>query len=499
MPENDDTPPPNRVGAGSSASEASKLIFGDELYLHPTDASNIPLINETYDKVNGSVTFDLHHQINTLSQNGSTLSRYYHKLNLLWKQFDALVKLPACTCDAAKDFKKHKDLIKLMQFLMGLDELYLPLRSNVLTRDPIPDVKTTFSVICREESHKGSSSSTGNKHHAYAFAARSFNEINNKAEQIHQLLNLLNSSKNSNNAHAYMGVHKLARDSKLFIAFDEHKCYIHDLQARKTLRTRSQREGRSSAEHTVDNRSISNSEATHDEDSTEPLDNVHNSFDSDSGATQEDHTLLYQIDNNIVEPSSTSEVVTGNNLDEVNKVKEFLKNNFMIKDLGELKYFLGIEIIKTNDGICLSQRKYCLEILSEYGLLAYKPSQAPIESKLIIGGKPINTKDKPLKNITEYQKLLGKLIYLTHTKPDISYAVYSLSKFMHSPLESHLKLGLRILRLSAEAQGDLSSVEAEYRVLASATCEVIWLTNLLQELNVKTPKPITMCNKAAIF
>ncbi|GKC25326.1 uncharacterized mitochondrial protein-like protein [Tanacetum coccineum] len=268
--------------------------------------------------------------------------------------------------------------------------------------------------------------------------------------------------------------------------------------------------------------------------------------------SRSDYSLFIKTDNNcfiglLVYVDDI--VVTGNNLDEVNKVKEFLKNNFMIKDLGELKCFLGIEVIKTNDGICLSQRKYCLEILFKYGLLACKPSQTPIESKLIIGGKPINTKDKPLKNIFEYQKLLGKLIYLTHT--DISYAVHSLSQFMLSTLESHLKLNQRILRHLTQAPNkgimiskgsnlnlcsysdwakcrstmrsvtgfsifmgnslvswkikkqtmvSRSSAEAKYRALASATCEVIWLTNLLQELNIKTAKPITMyCdNKAAI-
>ncbi|GKC89413.1 putative transcription factor interactor and regulator CCHC(Zn) family protein [Tanacetum coccineum] len=140
-------------------------------------------LKETYDKVNGSVSFDLHHQINTLNQNGSSLLDYYHKLNSLWKQFDALVKLPACTCVASKDFKKHKYLLKLMQFLMGLDELYLPLRSNILTSNPIPHVKTTFSVISKEESHRGSSFVAGNKHHASAFAARSYNETNYKGCQ----------------------------------------------------------------------------------------------------------------------------------------------------------------------------------------------------------------------------------------------------------------------------------------------------------------------------
>ncbi|GKE54100.1 hypothetical protein Tco_1489256, partial [Tanacetum coccineum] len=71
-------------------------------------------IKETYDKVDGSVTFSLHHKIHTLSQNGSSIADYYHKWNALWKQFDALIKLPRCTCHATDDFKKHNQLMKLM-------------------------------------------------------------------------------------------------------------------------------------------------------------------------------------------------------------------------------------------------------------------------------------------------------------------------------------------------------------------------------------------------
>ncbi|GJT19241.1 ribonuclease H-like domain-containing protein, partial [Tanacetum coccineum] len=98
-------------------------------------------LKETYDKVDGSVTFNLHHKINSLRQNGISIADYYHKLNALWKQFDALVQLPRCTCHAAEDFKKHNALMKLMQFLMGLDDSYMQIRSNILSRDPLPDVR----------------------------------------------------------------------------------------------------------------------------------------------------------------------------------------------------------------------------------------------------------------------------------------------------------------------------------------------------------------------
>lgn len=112
-------------------------------------------LKETYDKVDGSVMFNLHHNINSLSQNGSSVSDYYHKLNSFWKQFDALISLPVCSCNAAKEYNEHNDLMKLMQFLMGLDEVYLPIRSSILTRDPLPSVKSAFAIISREESHRG--------------------------------------------------------------------------------------------------------------------------------------------------------------------------------------------------------------------------------------------------------------------------------------------------------------------------------------------------------
>ena len=64
-------------------------------------------LKETFDRVDGSVTFNLHHKINSLSQNGTSIAEYFNKLSTLWKQFDALVKLPRCTCHATDDFKKH--------------------------------------------------------------------------------------------------------------------------------------------------------------------------------------------------------------------------------------------------------------------------------------------------------------------------------------------------------------------------------------------------------
>ena len=138
-------------------------------------------------------------------------------------------------------------------------------------------------------------------------------------------------------------------------------------------------------------------------------------------------------------------VITGNSLEEIEKFKKFLNNKFKIKDLGELKFFLGIEVLKTKDGLCLNQRKYCLELLHEYGLLACRPVITPLPENIVLKYKEYDD-DTLLKNITSYEKLVGKLIYLTMTRSDIAYAVHCLSQYMHAPLKSHFDIGLRVLR-----------------------------------------------------
>ncbi|GKD28298.1 ribonuclease H-like domain-containing protein [Tanacetum coccineum] len=75
-------------------------------------------------------------------------------------------------------------------------------------------------------------------------------------------------------------------------------------------------------------------------------------------------------------------IIAGNNVAEIEKFKVFLKSKFMIKDLGKLKYFLGIEVVDTEKDICLNHRKYVLDLLSEYGMLACKPVDTPLLSKL---------------------------------------------------------------------------------------------------------------------
>ncbi|GJS93013.1 ribonuclease H-like domain-containing protein [Tanacetum coccineum] len=131
-------------------------------------------LKETYDKVDGSIMIGLHNQINTLKQNGSSIADYYHKLNALWKQYDAMIELPKCVCNASKGFKKHNQLLKLMQFLMGLDDSYMQIRSSFLSRETLPDVRSAYATISSEESHRvavGSIAGSSQRNQTSAFVS----------------------------------------------------------------------------------------------------------------------------------------------------------------------------------------------------------------------------------------------------------------------------------------------------------------------------------------
>ncbi|GKB73301.1 ribonuclease H-like domain-containing protein, partial [Tanacetum coccineum] len=138
-------------------------------------------------------------------------------------------------------------------------------------------------------------------------------------------------------------------------------------------------------------------------------------------------------------------VVTGNDISEINKFKDLLSSTFNIRDLGKLMFFLGIEVIETDKELVLTQRKYCIELLHEFGLSACKPIFVPMPPNFVLPFK--HTDEDPfLENITGYQQLIGKLIYLTHTRADIAYSVYCLAQHKHSPLKSHVVSALDVLR-----------------------------------------------------
>ncbi|RVW50800.1 Retrovirus-related Pol polyprotein from transposon TNT 1-94 [Vitis vinifera] len=142
-------------------------------------------------------------------------------------------------------------------------------------------------------------------------------------------------------------------------------------------------------------------------------------------------------------------VITGSDQDGIQKLKQHLFTHFQTKDLGKLKYFLGIEIAQSSSGVVLSQRKYALDILEETGMLDCKPVDTPMDPNV----KLVPGQGEPLGDPGRYRRLVGKLNYLTITRPDISFPVSVVSQFLQSPCDSHWDAVIRILRYIKSTPG----------------------------------------------
>ncbi|XP_026460021.1 uncharacterized protein LOC113360772 [Papaver somniferum] len=239
-------------------------------------------------------------------------------------------------------------------------------------------------------------------------------------------------------------------------------------------------------------------------------------------------------------------IITGNNDLVINQLKHKLEAKFSLKNLG---YFLGIEVSRSPKGIFLGQRKYILDIVQDAGFLGAKPVASPMEQHL----KLLPDSGHPIPDPSVYRRLIGRLLYLQVTRPDITYSVNYLSQFLQHPFSGHLDAAYRVVRylkgtvshgiflsatrsLSLDGYTDsdwagcpitcrstagyftmlgaspiswkskkqptisLSSAEAEYRALARVTSELQWLHYLFTDLRVSIPKPIPIyCdNQAAV-
>ena len=145
-------------------------------------------------------------------------------------------------------------------------------------------------------------------------------------------------------------------------------------------------------------------------------------------------------------------LITGNDSNMIHETKAALQHAFKIKDLGELRYFLGLEFARSDSGILIHQRKYTLELLADMGLSGAKPVSTPMEMNLKLTSTEYDDhmdsshNDTLLEDPASYQRLIGRLLYLTTTRPDISFAVQCLSQFMHAPKISHMNSALRLVR-----------------------------------------------------
>ncbi|GJT98775.1 ribonuclease H-like domain-containing protein [Tanacetum coccineum] len=188
-------------------------------------------------------------------------------------------------------------------------------------------------------------------------------------------------------------------------------------------------------------------------------------------------------------------IITGNSLVHIENFKVFLKSKFQIKDLGKLKYFLGIEVVETDKGLCLSQRKYCLDLLSEFGLLACVFMHRPLRSHLKIALKVLRyLKGSPGKGVHIIRCPKVSL----ETFVDADWAKCLVTR--KSVTGFCLFLNGSLVSWKSKKQNTLSksTAEAEYRAMASATSETIWVLKILKDLNLGNILPVNVfCDSQA--
>ncbi|KAG7586100.1 Reverse transcriptase RNA-dependent DNA polymerase [Arabidopsis thaliana x Arabidopsis arenosa] len=135
-------------------------------------------------------------------------------------------------------------------------------------------------------------------------------------------------------------------------------------------------------------------------------------------------------------------VIASNNLEAEKEFKDLLHREFMIKDLGPMKFFLGLEVARNKNGISVCQRKYALDLIEGAGFLGCKPCAVPMDPVVQLSKED----GELLANPTVYRELVGKLLYLTITRPDITFVVHKLSQFISCPTGVHLTAAQRVVR-----------------------------------------------------
>lgn len=233
-------------------------------------------------------------------------------------------------------------------------------------------------------------------------------------------------------------------------------------------------------------------------------------------------------------------IYTGDNEDMLLEFKQSMKREFEMSDLGRMRFFLGIEVLQTSKGTHISQQKYAEEILRKFEMENCNSVINPM-----VPGSILAANEGARTNVTRFKQLIGSLMYMTITRPDMQFAVNLISRFSAEPTEIHFAAAKRVLRYlqgtldfgiwykrggegslevftDSDFAGDvdsrkstsgyvflwndgavawsskkqnvvaLSSTEAEYVAAATCACQAIWVQGILEELGLNFPESMVI-------
>lgn len=549
-------------------------------------------LKQRYAMVNGPRIQQLKTSIAKCEQPKSmSVTTYYGKLNVLWEELFKHEPLISCTCcsscTAASLHQARREQGKLHDFLMGLNtDLYAQLRTNILSQDPLPSLDRAYQLVIQDERVRLAKAVTEDKPaEVLGFAVRTgagrgrgkterpvcshCKKTGHETSTCWSLVACPHCHKHGhdkNNCYEIVGYPEGWLDqNKADGGAGRNRQQAGRGRGSARANAASSTVGASSTKSSIDQlftpeqwkalaSLIGNAQV--------PDDRLNGKFDTkswiiDTGATHHvtgdlswlfDTIALFECPvglpngESVVATQSVDDlIISGNDSTALKTFKAYLSDCFKMKDLGVLKYFLGIEVARSSAGLFLCQRKYTLDIVSEAGLLGAKPCGFPIEQNHRLG----LANGELLSNPESYRRLVGRLIYLAVTRPDLAYSVHILSQFMQEPRIEHWEAALRVVRylkgtpgqgILLRADSDLSlqgwcdsdwaacpvtrcslsgwlvflgqspiswktkkqhtvscsSAEAEYRAMAAVTCELKWLKGLLLSLGVHHPKAIKL-------
>jgi hypothetical protein len=231
-------------------------------------------------------------------------------------------------------------------------------------------------------------------------------------------------------------------------------------------------------------------------------------------------------------------IITSSHSPAISQLISDLHSSFALKDLGPLHFFLGVEATWHSDGLHLSQQRYINDILTKTNMVLVKPVSTPMAASTILSRFEGST----MTDTALYRSTVGSLQYLSLTRPDIAFAVNKVSQFMQEPRDTHwsavkrilrylkstithtfciyrnsskqlttfsdsdcascpddrrstsgycVLLGKNLLSWSSKKQPTVSrsSTESEYKAIANASAELVWIQTLLSELGISSPRP----------
>ncbi|KAF7840374.1 retrovirus-related Pol polyprotein from transposon TNT 1-94 [Senna tora] len=452
---------------------------------HVEVARNLWLtIKKRFSIANGPRIQQLKSELAECKQKGTSIMDYYGKLKRIWDELDDFEQLPTCkcgkcTCELNTTFEKRREDDKVHLFLMGLDaSVFGTLRSTILALEPLPDLDKVYSLLIQEEQVRNITRGKEEGSDVAGIMALATRVRVNGRDQKPVCSHCKKTGHDSGNCFALIGYpdwwgdrprsdgksggrgndHGFGRGggrgNKGQVDFvdsepeeemtseDSGGCDVASLiNSQDTVQNSPNQDeevlGRGHRHkdvsvrlrdyviHTI--RSSSPSVST----PTSQLSSDYSLFTLKQGAVQ--LSVLVYVDDLII---------SGNDPISIHKFKTYLSKCFHMKDLGILKYFLGIEVARGPNGFVLSQRKYALDIITETGLLGSRPADTPLEEnhRLAMSTSVLLADPEP------YRRLVGRLIYLCFTRPDLSYSVHILSQFMQHPRQEHWDAALRVVR-----------------------------------------------------